>query len=526
MDEQLIFTTHTTGAVANIHSFEQSNLRQCTVAAKNSAVQVGDKYLYVAQAQKALINVYNISGSQKRESIEQRLPLPEIVNCLEVVENLGSEMPYLLLASTPTGKLYVWEINSGILLSVKPMAHYQAITKIKSFMNGKYVITSGKDSRVMIWQTMDLVSMQEPKPVVILHDHTLPVTDFQVSTTHGEFLSSSGIKLFTASEDATVRCYDLNMLGATANINKKTESKNQIKPKLLATFALPFSVTSLVLDPADRAVYIGTASGCFHLPLFYSLSGNRMVNLTQSSGERTSNKGKLFALTELLPVNEGLQKPDELFATGQLLVSKITDVNVQCLQISLDGTLILVGDSTGKLSITEIYSKQILRTIQPLTTQQTIHGGVTNILVTPQYHDYSEEFTGGSKSSSIMQKLPNLQRVVYDSSKLGQLHDIWHQITTDVDLPVLPLSDFDQYMDSISTQEAAFFTESNNVVSNVKVVGETESTGPEEASSKDQEIAELKNNIETLTNAYKDLREMHEKLFKENEQLQDKSAKS
>ena len=140
MDEQIIFTTTTAGTITNIHSFEQSNLRQCTVSAPNSAVQVGNKYLFVAQAQKALINVYNISGPHKRESIEQRLPLPEPVTCLEVVNHntvsattqIGGSLhklpefnlPYLLLATTESGKLYVWELNSGILLNVKPMAHY------------------------------------------------------------------------------------------------------------------------------------------------------------------------------------------------------------------------------------------------------------------------------------------------------------------------------------------------------------------------------------------------------------------
>ncbi|CAI4783331.1 CBM_collapsed_G0048330.mRNA.1.CDS.1 [Saccharomyces cerevisiae] len=243
MDEQVIFTTNTSGTIASVHSFEQINLRQCSTQSRNSCVQVGNKYLFIAQAQKALINVYNLSGSFKRESVEQRLPLPEILKCLEVVENDGVQydriqgvnhnlpdfnLPYLLLGSTESGKLYIWELNSGILLNVKPMAHYQSITKIKSILNGKYIITSGNDSRVIIWQTVDLVSASndDPKPLCILHDHTLPVTDFQVSSSQGKFLSCTDTKLFTVSQDATIRCYDLSLIGSK-------ESRRQTKMTLV-----------------------------------------------------------------------------------------------------------------------------------------------------------------------------------------------------------------------------------------------------------------------------------------------------
>ncbi|EDO15967.1 hypothetical protein Kpol_1044p27 [Vanderwaltozyma polyspora DSM 70294] len=521
MDEQVIFTTSTTASVVDIHSFEQTNLRQCSTPGGNSIVKVSDKFVFVAQAQKALINVYNIQGDQKRESVEQRLPLPEMVSCLEVVEDQNNGfLPYLLLASTPTGKLYIWEISSGILLSVKPMAHYQAITKIKSILNGRYVITSGNDARVIIWQTMDLVTMEEPKPIAILHDHTLPVTDFQVSCTHGEYLSSSGVKLFTASQDATIRCYDLNMLGTQTNLKKKSTEKNKVQPRLLATFTLPYAVNSFAVDPADRALYVGTSNGCFNLSLFYPLSHNRIVNLLQPMSEISSSKGKIFTLTENVS-GSNLQNVDELYSIGQLLVTKIIDLDVQCLQLSLDGTLLLIGDNTGKLSITEIYSKQILRTIQPLTTQQTILGKVTNIVINAEYNSSTnEQFTGGNKlqpGKTAIEKLPTLQRVIRDNSKLGQSHDVWHQVPTRESL-VTPLSDFESYMDNLSNQESVFFTSGMNVTSNVPAVADQNVTETTDK-AKDEEIAELKSNIETLTNAYKELRQMHEKLLNEHERV-------
>lgn len=534
MDEQIIFTTNNTGSVGGLHSFEQATLRQCTVNSKHSAVQVGSKYLFVAQAQKALINVYNLSGPHKRESIEQRLPLPEVLNCLEVVENRGIEraygnghrhkladfnLPYLLLGSTTSGKLYIWELNSGILLGVKPMAHYQSITKIKSVVNGKYVITSGNDARLIIWQTMDLVSVDEPKPICIVHDHTLPITDFQISATYGDFLSSSGTKLFTASEDATLKCYDLNLMA-------RNDKKDLAKPSLLTTFSLPYPITSLVLDPADRACYIGTQQGCFNLQLFYKLSETKIANLVQSSGDRNGEKGRIFSLVERLSGQQSGQDKDKLYSMAQLLCDKVIEVDVTCLEISMDGTLLLVGDSEGKVSVTEIYSKQILRTMQPLSTSQSSHGSVTNILVDTLSTVTNGQINGqqyAKASLNTSQKIPSLQRVIYDKNKPGQLHDIWHQVGAEEDNGLLPLSDFGSYLDNVKSQQTAF-TQQGEVSSKIKIVGVDDSNddikmGGTNESGKDKEIAELQESVETLKQAYKELRDMHEKLFEEHEKL-------
>ncbi|CCD25656.1 chromatin-binding/pre-rRNA-processing protein IPI3 NDAI_0F03380 [Naumovozyma dairenensis CBS 421] len=560
MDEQLIFTTTNAGTITNIHSGEQSNLRQCTVGSPNSAVQVGHKYLFVAQEGKALINVYNISGPHKRESVEQRLPLPEIVKCLEVVENNNSnaavadfDLPYLLLASTESGKLYIWELNSGILLNVKPMAHYQSITKIKSIMNGKYVITSGNDARVIIWQTMDLIEQDDPKPICILHDHSLPVTDFQVSLTHGDFLSNSGLILFTASQDSTVRCYDLRLIATENNkkkrrkVNNSTDTEGQqqqqqnddlSQPRLIATFSLPFPINSLCLDPADRAMYLGTNNGCFALDLFYKLKNNRIVNLLQLNNE--DNKSKIYSLVERIP--HGIpQDSNSLYAIGQLLCDKVSSSHVTALKSSMDGTLLAIGDSMGKISITEIYSKQILKTLQPLTSGQISNGPVMNLLIETQFNDTKNQLIGiissSSKSSSgsstqNSMKIPTLQRIIYDKEKLGQLHDIWFQTGEPIGSNnmtmqskiITPLNDFNGYLNNIKSQELIFQKQQEQGSTEIKTIREQTITSinPKQdttTANKDKEIAELKKNIATLTSAYKDLRDMHEKLYEEHEKL-------
>lgn len=564
MDEQLIFTTHTTGSIANIHSFEQNSLRQCSVNSKHSGVIVGTRYLFIAQAKKALINVYNISGSHKRESVEQRLPIPEAVNCLEVVDNntlYGSSgnvghklapfnLPYLLLASTESGKLYIWELNSGLLLNVKPMAHYQRITKIQSILNGKYVITSGKDSRVIIWQTSNLITMEDPKPISIIHNHTLPVTDFQVSNATGENLITSGIKLFTTSEDGTIRCYSLEVdssIGIGKKINNGSSTSmtsaydQMITPTLLATFTFSHGIETLSLDPADRVCYFGTKVGCFALPLYYQLNKNQIINLLQAC-----NKGKLYSLTDSTTVADTHKIEDErnsLYNMGQLVVTKLLDCDVSALKINMDGTILLVGDKLGKVFVTEIYSRQILKTLQPLSTSHDAHGDVTNIITYCYTTDSRDKldiagFTNNNNGNSTnnghyhhnnnnsIQKIPSLQRSIYNKSQVDDYHDLWYQIGEEInqrqDYIINPLSDLRGYMTKLSEQETIFAT-SNGNNNNISMTVNTD-VGKNKETNTDQ-VSQLKEQIKTLTDAYVELRQLHEKLYEDHQQLLNQHSK-
>ncbi|SMN19806.1 similar to Saccharomyces cerevisiae YNL182C IPI3 Essential component of the Rix1 complex (Rix1p, Ipi1p, Ipi3p) that is required for processing of ITS2 sequences from 35S pre-rRNA [Maudiozyma saulgeensis] len=551
MDEQIIFTTNSTGSITNVHSYEQANLRQCSVASRNSAVRVGEKYLFVAQAQKSLIHVYSASYNSQRESVEQRLPLPEKVNCLEVVENNASiyngakthgklhnlpqlNLPYLLLASTESGKLYIWELNSGILLNVKLAAHYQAITKIKSVMNGKYIITSGKDSRVIIWQTNDLVSQDEPKPVAILHDHTLPVTDFEISSVHGEDLFTSGVKLYTVSKDSTLRCYDLSTLVNQGN-NKSTtrQRRSEDKVQLLATFTLPYPIECISLDPAERAVYLGTQVGCYALSLYYKLNGNKILNLLQPS---SSNQGSIYSLIEEPTDISSKINRDALFSKNQLICNKLLEDSIVCLKVSMDGSILLVGDKHGRVHVTEIFSKQVLKTLQPLTTSQAMIGEVTNILLSTYSTADNEKLTltmnknshQNKNNAGGLEKLPALQRVIIDKGQSNHPHDVWYQIGEEYEGPIgnstqnsmsSPLNNLEDYLLNVQTEENAFMDHSgisSDIITPAQQAHITNTT----SNDRQEEIDALNQKVTSLTSAYAELREIHEKLYEQHQQLQ------
>ncbi|KAH7583808.1 Trp-Asp (WD) repeats profile [Nakaseomyces glabratus] len=523
MDESVIFTTEQNALSTSLYSAEQAVLRQCSTSSRNSAVRVGDKYLFVAQSNKALINVYNISGAHKRETVEQRLPTPEVITCLEVIQNRYEEksaisdfeLPHLLLGSTDGGKIYCWELNSGALLSVKQMAHYQGITKIKSFMDGKYFITSGKDSRVIVWQTIDFVSnnASEPKPICILHDHNLTVNDIAVSMTHGANMSTSGAKLFTASEDSTVRCYDFSFLRGDFRKNRKSQEQDQkmYQPRLLATFTFPAAIEAMSLDPADRALYVGTSEGLFSLPLYYTVKGTSTVaNLAQASG---SNRNKLYSVV----IGGHDDDYKKLFSMGQLVCDKLISTPVTKLELTFDATTILVGNKFGRISVVEIASKQILKTLQPLTTADTEEDAITNIIVTTVNNSRQDSILEQHQSNKNVQKLPVLQRVVHDKDHAK--HEVWYRAPETPEFShelesLPPIADFEKYMDSIRSEETVFLTtETTSQVKNVK-----QELAPA-SHSNSQEHQELQQELQQVKSAYKELRELHESLFKEHEQL-------
>ncbi|SCU87273.1 LADA_0E03004g1_1 [Lachancea dasiensis] len=493
MEEQLCFTTGSTCSVAFLNAAKQTDLKQCGTEYRNGTVKVGSSHLFVAQRRKAVINVYRINGEGSRESVEQRLALPEPVSCLEVVTNgEGQEWPYLLLASTPTGRLYIWEVKSGQLLTVKPLAHYQPITKIQSVMNGTYVITSGADARLMIWQTVDLVTQQDPKPIFTLHDHTLGISDFCVSNAHAKTHLSG--KLFTVSHDMTLRCYDLNL-------------HVWAEPRLLATFTFPSALECVALDPADRACYVGGSQGVYQVNFYYALGSSQMLNLLSPEGNR------IMSCVESQP----LQNLRELHTMGQIACPKISSVNSTKLACSMDGSLLVIGAKSGKCTIVDVFSKQPVRELQSIVSNES-SGEVTSLILDCIDQDSSESLLTKTNSQSES-KFPNFQKNIF--AREG-LHDVYCQIPAEREPAVAPVDDFESYLDQVASEENVFM-QLGSVVSTVKIVDQVESepAANTEASpstnDKNTEVKELRQNVTELTHAYKDLREMYDKLLKEHE---------
>ncbi|CAM9014499.1 unnamed protein product [Wickerhamomyces anomalus] len=331
------------GIATSIHS-QSHNLafRQSSSYPHGSAItgtNPGDR-VFVASKGKALISVYTWG----KESPDQRIPVPEQLTALTLcpnsqelyTENFESEdesnipkfrLPYLLIGGGLSGKIYTWELNSGLLLSVKE-AHYQSISALKTTNDGSFLVSAGKDARILIWKTTDLVSFVKDddkviKPVHVISDNTLEITDIFINNSIHQ-----DTKLYTVSRDCTIRIYDI------------------VKFQLLSTFIIGQQIESIVVDSADRAIYIGLSNGNIRQINVYE--PNPATNILEARG----GFGKVVTLSEDHQLTNTLTHHSPNAVTS--------------LALSLDGSLIISGDSIGKVTVADVVSKQVVKELKEL----------------------------------------------------------------------------------------------------------------------------------------------------------------
>lgn len=393
------------GTVASIHtskvfqSFRQADCNR--YASKISGIGNGEK-LFVASETKALINVY-VWG---KESVDQRMPIPEPLSCLDVVHLPVSEseskgipnyrVPWLLAGGSKSGKVYVWELLTGNLVFVKDV-HYQAINVLKFSPCGNFLVSGGDDSRCIIYKTEDLVSGREDvKPWHIINDHTLTVTDLTIS----EGLIND-VKVYTTSKDSTLRVYNI------------------LKKELLTTFVLPASIDAITKDPVGRYLYVGLNNGTIRsIPMF---------KINNSVLEAVGGIGKIITVAN----------DPELRETFSFHSNKITQ-----LQISMDGTKLISGDDQGFIYVSDVISKQIIKDFK-------INSGVSCLQVLTFPTDiFSDSLINDKKTRLI----PPFKRVLNDKSQLE--HDIYFEIPSNTQQE----SNFEHWINEKAQEELEFKT--------------------------------------------------------------------
>lgn len=107
----------------------------------------------------------------------------------------------------------------------------------------------------------------------------------------------------------------------------------------MTTILFPSPVNSIIIDPAERAIFVGTSSSVIH-----------QFNLIQSIGGRYEAVGgdPSHPLSAESSQNDFLGHSTAISAMG----------------LSFDGTLLVSGDQSGDLFIWDIGSRQVLRKIK------------------------------------------------------------------------------------------------------------------------------------------------------------------
>lgn len=407
--------------------------------------------LFTAGNNKALITCY----SWGKESAEQRFPVPENMACLAVAHHPPSNsqgdkphhrVPWLLAAGSRSGKLYVWELSSGNLLCVKD-AHYQEISVVRFSKCGTFVFTGGLDSRVMVWRTLDLVGAESSAamPYASFTDHSLAISDLRVS----ESALIADLRLYTASKDGTLRVYDVT-----------TKS-------LLTTFVFALPVDCLATDPAGRAVYAGLQDGSIRQVQMYNV--NPFTHVLEAVG----GHGKIITVESDANLHYTFVHHQDTAGTRPTNMA-----------VSLDGMFVVSGDSQGRVFVSDVVTKQVVKTFTPCKSAiACLDVGVHS----------TKTLEGEAQFDKKHRLLPALKRVLVSTDPLD------HVVTTQIPLVEGADPSFNDWLQAKAHQELEF-----SLVGAEPAVAKAGSTQ-----------AELEEKLQKVSNAYNSLKTMYEDLYAE-----------
>ncbi|CAH1772552.1 unnamed protein product [Owenia fusiformis] len=282
-------------------------------SAPRSLALLGGQYVIAAIANKPLIHMWPL---QKMDQHDVKMIAPGKISTLCV----SPDGKYCVAAVTE--KIYIWEVCSGNLL-ISISRHYQAVTCLKFTNDGSHFISAGDDNLVLVWSLPDVLNQQsngqsvEPKHVWM--KHSLPVTDVCVGC------GGPQTRVATVSLDHTCKLWDI------------------ISGEMLFNITFDTSLTSVVLDSAESTLFVGCSNGhIYQVSLFEKPVHFKRHN--QSDGDYIS-------------FNRHSKE-------------------VSCLDISLDGSLLVSGSQDGNVKIWDISSKQCIRTIPH-------KGPIVNALIVP-----------------------------------------------------------------------------------------------------------------------------------------------
>lgn len=416
------------------------------------ALDVSDgKRVFATQHNSSVLLTYHWG----RESCVQTIVLPEKLSAIKV-----SPSGTWIIGGAQTGRLYMWELLSGNLVAVREK-HYQEITAIQFTQDECFVFTGSKDSTVLGWRLMDLItssleggvnfgdqnvsSNNSVQPVYSWTKvHSLDITGLCVGYGRGD-----NNRVYTSSLDNTLRCWDM--------------AKNE----LVSTHVLPEKITALALDPAERAVYAGLANGDILLINRYK------VNPATGVVEGPRGNNEKITLTFEDNSDIALSRSD-------------SDVksSVTCLAISFDGTILAAGYSDGQVYTWDITTKQVLRKL-PAHKE-----AISSIQILSRLKSETSKHSSTNKAvldqSALIFKVPVFKRILNESDI--KTHDVWLQVGQDKKK-----------------------SEDENIVEKVRAKAGSFLEKPTDTTLK-RRLHELEDELTKLQKSHRDLSKMHKEL--------------
>ncbi|RIA98137.1 WD40-repeat-containing domain protein [Glomus cerebriforme] len=333
MLSEVVLCSSTTDSIINVldfrtgtlyTSFKQNNCFKHALALIPYPGQCDRIGLIIsAQADKSLLHIYSF----QKDQVHLKFICPEKIVAL-VVSNRGA----FCAGGTDNGKIYIWEISTGILCKVFD-GHYKKINVLKFTSDDSALISGSEDAGVNVWLLTSLLddSVDEtPSPYYTWSEHSLPITDIWCGI--GNFNTT---RVLTSSLDHTCKLWDL----ATGY--------------LLTTFIFPTVITCIIVDPAERMFFGGGNDNLIYQVYLYRKQENRGYSATNSNEEiiAVGGTGSIEDVCEISSSKDNRK--------GN--VFKGHSSSITTLALSYDATLLLSGSQDGTLMIWDITSKQMIK---------------------------------------------------------------------------------------------------------------------------------------------------------------------
>ncbi|KAJ8494375.1 hypothetical protein ONZ51_g2400 [Trametes cubensis] len=247
-------------------------------------------------------------------------------HCTATVQSRNGQGGFMLAAQQDKSIMNVYnfqKIASGIMFNSWD-AHYRQINVLRFTQDAAALLAGSEDSGVSVWSTPRLVdeTLQNelPTPYCSFTDHTLPVTDIVC-----------GVGPFPSCRILTASLWD-------------PASKT-----LLTTFYFPQPITCISWDPTERLFFAASADGSIHQ---VNLFRQREDKYSRAAMEAVGGAG----VSDVIRINDIDPKDAKkrLIAVGE---------PVTAMTISLSGSMLLAGTTSGLIHIYDIASHQQLRTL-------------------------------------------------------------------------------------------------------------------------------------------------------------------
>ncbi|RUP24752.1 WD40-repeat-containing domain protein [Jimgerdemannia flammicorona] len=302
-----------------------------------------------AQADKAIVHIY----SWHKDQVHVKCICPE-----KLVTIAASNRGTYCAGGTEAGKIYVWEISTGNLLRSFD-AHYKRVSVLRFASDDSALVSGSEDAGVNVWLLSNLLdnsSDDAPTPYYSWSDHTLPISDIVCGV--GSFRTA---RVLTGSLDHTCKvsdsftlfigllCTSTFPLFQTVFFQKLNSNIWDLATGiLLTTFLLPYPITALALDPAERT--------------FFAAGGNLVyqVDLYRRREARNYGSGEVEAVGGSGRV-EGIEGGDGDPGEARL-VFRGHSAPITSLALSLDGSLLLSSSDDATVAVWDVVSRQSIRT--------------------------------------------------------------------------------------------------------------------------------------------------------------------